>query len=420
MKTYINLAWRNLWRNKRRTLIAAASVFFAVLLALLMRSMQTGYYDYMIESSVKTYTGYIQVHGKDYWEKKSLEESMILDEQKENSVKEIEGVNHTVKRFETFALLAYGKVTKVAQVIGIEPEAENKLTALKDKLIKGNYLSNESKGIILAQGLAELMNADVGDTIVIYGQGYHGVTAAELVPVQGIVKFTLPAQNKGFSYLSIPYAQWIFSAPERITSLSIMIDNPKKLDDINEQVKTIFSETSGKSAPDVSSSDQIYEVMTWEELTPELVQAIQIDNAQGIIMLGILYLVIAFGVFGTIMMMTAERVKEFGILISVGMKKSKLFLITTLETIFISFIGVTAGAIISLPIIIYLVAHPIPLTGEYAEAIIAWGFDPILPFAIYPGMYFAQIWTVLVIALMSGLYPINFIRKLKPVEALRG
>jgi ABC-type lipoprotein release transport system permease subunit len=216
----------------------------------------------------------------------------------------------------------------------------------------------------------------------------------------------LPELNKSFSYLSIPHAQWVFSAQERITSLSIMIDNPKELDNVNEEIKNLFNED--------------YEVMTWQELSPDLVQAIQIDNAQGIIMLGILYLVIAFGVFGTIMMMTAERVKEFGILISVGMKKSRLFLVTTLETIFISFIGVLAGVIISLPIILYLVENPIPLTGEYAEAILAWGFEPILPFAIYPGMFFAQIWTVLAIALLSGLYPINFIRKLKPVEAQRG
>lgn len=410
MNTYISLAWRNLWRNKRRTLIAAASVFFAVLLALLMRSMQTGYYNYMIDSSVRTYTGYIQVHGKDYWEKRSLEESMVLDDQKAREIKGIEGVTQTVKRFETFALLAHEKVTKVAQVIGIDPKDEDELTSLKDKLIKGNYLYENSKGILLAEDLAKLMDADVGDTVVIYGQGYHGVTAAELVPVQGIVKFTLPEQNKSFSYISIPYAQWVFSAPGRITSLSIMIDNQKKLDDINEQVKSLFGE----------SVDGTYEIMTWRELTPDLVQAIQIDNAQGIIMLGILYLVIAFGVFGTIMMMTAERVKEFGILISVGMKKSRLFLVTTLETVFISFIGVTIGAIVSLPIIIYLVNNPIPLTGEYAEAMLAWGFDPILPFAIYPGMFFAQIWTVLAIALLSGLYPINFIRKLQPVEAVRG
>ena len=406
MKTYITLAWRNLWRNKRRTLIASASVFFAVILALVMRSEQTGYYDYMIDTSIRMYTGYIQVQGKDYWEKRSLEESMILNDQQIDVVKKIDGVEFSVKRFETFSLLSYGQVTKVAQVIGIDPESENKLTSLEKKLIKGQYLTNDSRGILLAKGLADLMKVDVGDSVLIYGQGLYGVTAAELIPVQGIVEFKLPAQNKSFSYVSIPFSQWIYSAPDRLTSVSIMIKDSKELDDVHAEVRALFDET--------------YDVMTWKELSPELLQSIQVDNAQGIIMLGILYVVIAFGIFGTIMMMTTERVKEFGILISIGMKKWKLYLVTSLETIFISFIGVAAGVIVSLPLIIYLVNNPIPLTGEYAEAILAWGLEPILPFAIYPGMFIAQVWTVLAITLVSGLYPINFIRKLKPVEAMRG
>jgi ABC-type lipoprotein release transport system permease subunit len=412
MNTYVILAWRNLWRNKKRTLIAASSVFFAVLLSLLMRSMQRGYYDYMIDASVRMYTGYIQVHGKNYWDKRSLEESMSLDEGKIKKIEQINGVTHIAKRFETFSLVSYGKNTKVAQIIGIDPESEDQLTNIKSKVVKGNYLNNDSKGILLGQGLAELINASLGDTVVIYGQGYHGVTAAELVPVDGIIKFTLPEQNKSFAYLTLSRAHWIFSAPQKLTSLSIMIDNPKKLDKVNSEVKELLNVTN-------DDKNNKYEVMTWEELSPELVQSIQIDNAQGIIMLGILYLVIAFGIFGTIMMMTAERLKEFGILISVGMKKWKLYIVTALETFFISFIGVIAGGIVSLPIVIYFVNNPIPLTGEYAEAILAWGFEPILPFAIYPGMFFAQMWTVLAIALLSALYPINFIRKLKPVEAVR-
>jgi len=406
MSTYIKLAWRNLWRNKKRTLIAAASVFFAVILALLMRSMQTGYYDYMIDASVRMYTGYIQVHGKDYWEKRSLEESMVTNADQINKLKNINGVQLIVPRFETYSLISHGNKTKVVQITGIDPQLETKLTDLKKKIVSGLYLSDSSKGIVLAQGLAEILKVEVGDSLVIYGQGYHGVTAAAQILIIGIVKFTLPELNKSFSYLSLSYAQWLFSAPERLTSLSIMIDNPKDLDRIKSDIQKVFNDK--------------YEVMDWEELSPELIQSIQIDNASGIIMLGILYIVIAFGIFGTIMMMTAERVKEFGILISVGMKKWKLALVSIYETLFISFIGVFAGAIISIPILLYFKANPIPLTGEMADAIMAWGFEPILPFAVYPGMFFAQIWTVLAIAMVSALYPVLFIRKLKPVEAMRG
>jgi ABC-type lipoprotein release transport system permease subunit len=406
MSTYIKLAWRNLWRNKKRTFIAAASVFFAVILALVMRSMQTGYYDYSIDASVRMYTGYIQVHGKDYWEKKSLDESMVLDKKHLTELKNTAGVNLIVPRFETYSLISHGNKTKVVQITGINPDLENQLTDLKKKLVNGKFLSDSSKGIIVAQGLAEILKVEVGDSVVIYGQGYHGVTAAAQIPIVGIVKFTLPELNKSFTYLSLPYAQWLFSAPDRLTSLSIMIDKPKEIDRVKSDIRKVF--------------DSKYEVMDWEELSPELVQSIQIDNASGIIMLGILYVVIAFGIFGTIMMMTAERVKEFGILISVGMKKWKLGMVTLFETLFVSFLGVFTGAIISIPILLYFKANPIPLTGEYAEAILAFGFEPILPFAIYPGMFFAQIWTVLAIAIVSASYPILFIRKLQPVEAMRG
>lgn len=406
MITYIKLAWRNLWRNKRRTLIASASVFFAVILSLIMRSMQKGYYDYMIDSSVRLYTGHIQIHGKDFWEKRSLEESMFFDEALMRKLIANKNIVHIIPRLETYSLISFGKVSRVVQVTGINPDLENEVTKLKDKIIEGTYLNKDSKGILLAEGLAKLLNVNVGDSVVLYGQGFHGIAAAAIIPVIGIVQFAIPEQNKTFTYLSLNFAKEHFSAFDRITSLSILLNNANQIDSVKSFLNNFF--------------DKSYEIMDWAELSPELVQSIQIDNAAGIIMLGILYVVIAFGIFGTIVMMTAERVKEFGILISIGMKKWKLALVTTLETIFISFVGVTAGALVSIPILLYLVHHPIPLTGETAEAILAWGFDPIIPFALYSEMYFAQIWTVLAIAILSAFYPINFIRKLKPSVALRG
>ncbi len=179
------------------------------------------------------------------------------------------------------------------------------------------------------------------------------------------------------------------------------------MDQVTDDVKNIYDDNNK------------YEVMKWSELMPELVQSIQVDNAGGIIMLGILYVVIGFGIFGTIMMMTAERTKEFGILISVGMKKWKLVFVTTIETLFISFIGVLIGALVSIPILAYMYHNPIHLTGDAAKAYIAFGLEPILPFAINPGMFIAQIWTVLVITLLSALYPFFFVRKLVPIEAIR-
>jgi ABC-type lipoprotein release transport system permease subunit len=380
-------------------------VFFAVLLALVMRSMQEGSYDYMIDASVSMYTGYIQVHKDEYWDKRSIDKSMEVSEEVVKDLKAIENVTLITPRLESFSLISYENATKVASIIGIEPEQENRMTNLKEKLIKGNYLTEKSNGILLAEGLAELLKVDVGDSVVIYGQGFHGVTAADRVPIEGIVKFKLPDLNKMMVYLSMSYAQWLYSAPDRITTLSIMINHIDNQQIVYDKVTDMF--------------DENYEVMSWAEMMPELVQSIEIDNAGGIIMLGILYVIIGFGIFGTVMMMTAERTKEFGILISIGMKKGRLAFISFLESLFLTFIGVAAGVIISIPLLYYFYKNPIELTGEMAEMILSYGLEPILPFRFAPNIFIDQFLTVFVIAIISVSYPLLYIRRLKPVEAMR-
>ena len=405
MKTYFQLAWRNLWRNKRRTIIASASVFFAVMLALVMRSMQEGSYDYMVDASVSMYTGYIQVHAKDYWDKRSIDKSMDYDQTKIDEINKIEHVTLVNPRLESFSLISYGNVTKVASIVGIVPQIENKMTKLKSKLVSGKYLTKDSKGLMIAQGLAKLLNVEVGDSVVLYGQGYHGVTAAGQIPIVGIVKFTLPSLNNSMVYLGLDYAQWFFATGNRITTLSIMIDKADAINTVYAQVGKHF--------------DNKYEVMTWSELMPELVQSIEVDNAGGIIMLGILYVIIGFGIFGTVMMMTAERTREFGILISVGMKKWRLSLVSLFESVLLSFIGVVAGVIVTIPLLYYMHLNPIQLTGEMADMMLKFGLDPIMPFRFAANIFIDQFLTVLVIALISALYPLSYIRKLQPVSAMR-
>jgi ABC-type antimicrobial peptide transport system permease subunit len=132
-----------------------------------------------------------------------------------------------------------------------------------------------------------------------------------------------------------------------------------------------------------------------------------------------LYVVIGFGIFGTIMMMTTERTREFAVLISVGMKRWKLIAVTTTETIIISMIGALAGVAVGIPIIVYFHLHPIPLSGEYAEVMLTYGLEPFLPFSAAPGIFLAQTAIVLGLAVVCAFYPYLVIRKLNPVAGLR-
>lgn len=405
MKLFFTLAWRNLWRNKRRTILSALSVFFSVFLALITRSMQNGSYEYMIDSAVRMYTGYLQIHSKGFWAERSLEKSIMLNVNLLKKIESIENVEIAVPRLENFLLISSKEITKVATTICVDPEKENSMTKLKEKVIAGKYLDKSEDGILISEGLARMLHVKVGDSVVLYGQGIYGMTVASLSPIIGIVKFTLPDMNNTMIYLPLKFGQNLFSMEDRVTTISIMLNNPKKINRIYEEVKSLLKNN--------------YEVMKWDELMPELVQGIQIDSVSGMIMLFILYLIIAFGIFGTVMMMTAERTKEFGVLISIGMKKSILIFITTLETIFISFLGALAGLSVAIPVIYYLNRNPIQFTGELAEMSLKFGVEPILPFSADVGIFFAQTLVVFIVALFSAIYPINYIRKLQLIKAMR-
>ncbi len=403
---YLQLSWRNIWRNKKRTIIVAASVFFAVLLAAVMRSAQLGSYSYMIHSSAKLYTGYLQVQGHGYWENRSIDKSIILEKTVKQDISNVPNIISINPRLETFALASFEKSTKVAQVIGIDPQLENEMTSLKDKMVKGLYLTTGSNGALVAEGLAELLKVDIGDTITIIGQGYHGATAAALLPVNGFIKMPFENMNNALVFISLSNAQSIYSADKQITSLAVMIDESRHLNKAIADLDKILGND--------------YAIMTWDEMMPDLKQNIQLDNASGMIMMIILYIVIAFGVFGTVMMMISERAKEFGILIAVGMRKKRLVWVTTIETLLVSFLGVLAGLLGSLPLVYYLNANPIPITGEAAKTFESLGIEAIFNFGTDPIIFYGQAIVILFIALATAVYPVLFIKSLKPVEAIHG
>lgn len=403
---FLRLAWRNLWRNKRRTLIAGASVFFAVFLAAGMSSMQEGTHDYMIRSAVGFYTGHIQIHGFEYWEKRSLDQSIVPDPGLLDSLRSLPHVVHVVPRLETAALISHGSATRVSPVIGIVPAAENAMTGLGARIVRGTPLSQWHRGAVVAEGLAQLLGVDIGDSVVVYGQGYEGVTAAAIIPVAGIVRFPIPDQNNAMFYLTLAQAQDLFSAPGRVTSIALMVDGEDQVNRVAAAVRRI----AGNGV----------EVMTWREMLPELLQAIQVDDGGTIIMLLILYVVIGFGIFGTVMMMTAERTREFGITIALGMKRWRLMITTMLEALLISMMGACAGILAAVPFVLYFFYEPIRLGGDYAKAMLAYGMEPIVPFSLDPAIFVTQGIVVLFMGLVSGLYPLFVLRRLEPVRAMRG
>jgi putative ABC transport system permease protein len=400
------MIWRNLWRNSRRTLITMASVMFAVLLSVLMKSLQEGVFDNLIKNIVSYYSGYIQVHKKGYWDERILDNVFEYDKAIDAALQKPDFVTALVPRIESFALSSSGKTTFGCMVIGTEPERENMLTQLNSKVTKGSYFDNDKENAaLLGEGLAKKLHVDVNDTIVLLSQGYHGSIAAGKYPVKGLVHFGSPQLNETSVYLPLITAQNWLSAEGNITSLAIGLDDPEQLEQKSEQLKHKLNKD--------------YEVMTWKEMMPEIENHIKADTGGFYIMIGILYMVIAFGIFGTILMMTNERQYEFGMLVAIGMKKRQIALMLLGESLLIAMLGTFAGMAISLPVVIYFSKFPIRFSGQIARAYEQFGFEAIFPSVVKADIFITQALIVLTIALILGLYPLYYVNRLNVIKAMR-
>jgi ABC-type lipoprotein release transport system permease subunit len=290
-------------------------------------------------------------------------------------------------------------------VIGISPERENNITALQNKVIAGEYLIENDVGVLLAQGLAARLKLQLHDTLILIGQGYHGATAAGKYFIKGIIKFGSPDLNEQSLFLSLAAAQELYSANGRLTSYVLALKNPAEL---NTTAKSVRTKLGGN-----------YEIMTWEEMMPEITQHIQTDKGSMYIIQGILYMLVCFGIFGTLLMMMVERKYEMGMLVAIGMKKIKLMQLLLVESVLTVFSGCIVGIAVSIPIVYYLNKYPIQFTGEMAKVYEEFGFEAIFPSSTDPGIFITQGLIVLGLGLLLSLYSIIKIAALNPVTAMK-
>lgn len=402
------IAWRNIYRNKKRSLITITSVFAALLLIILMRALQFGFYDKLIETVVESYAGYVEIHADGFWDNQSLDNSMRVDQQLLDDIQSVEGVENIVQRLQTFSLISVGEKTKGGVINGINLSEEQKITDWNKKMVSGSFDLSDNE-IIIANGIAEFFGISENDTLILYGQGYRGMMAAGKYPVKGVIDLKNPDLNKIGLFMTMETVRNYVSSDE--ISTHIIIGKEKYYDEgkIVEDLGLILSDD--------------YEVMTWKETLPEIEQTITADSAGGLIMAFILYVIVVFGMFGTVLMMTEERKYEFGVLISVGMSRIRLFGIILVETIILSMVGVVLAVMVTYPISIYYNINPIDmalLMGDGANQMIEeMGFSPMIPMSISWDIPLSHSLVIFIFSLLISIYPAIKISKLNPVKSMK-
>jgi len=472
MKEEIKIAWRNLWRNRRRTIITSASVFFAVFFAVVTRSIQLGSYDHMITGFIESFTGYLQVQNVKYQDNPLIDYSFDYSDSTAAAILRIDKVVSITPHIESFTLASSGIQTKGVAVLGIDPVKEKNFSNPENKLVKyritndalqqikeagkipdailgklkenidrsysssarlelelglsdsdielympeimkylkvsNGFLANDDEGILVSDRLASYLKVEIGDSVILMGQGYHGVSAAGIFPVRGIIKMPVAEIDSRLIIMTIPAAQKFFDAGSRITSLAV------NLTDKSERTLKSVKTKINACLPDKNTIAK-----TWYELNPVLYQQIKGDSQSGMSMLVILYFIIFFGIFGTVLMMISERKREFGVMIAIGMQKKKLKRVVTIEMILLGVIGLICGLIATVPLILYFYYYPVLLKGEMGKLMEDWGWDAVMPAAWFGPYFYWQVIIVVLMVLLATFYALRKIGKLKEIDALK-
>jgi putative ABC transport system permease protein len=401
------LAWRNIWRNKRRTIITLAAVSFATLLAIGMRGIQLGTYALNYRTTIEQFTSYVQIQAKGFQDNPSLHKSFKYTDRMKEKLDSIPEIPAYSPRIYADGLISYKDASLGSAIFGIEPNGEKKVTTLLGKIREGNFIkSDSSNNIVVGITLLENLKAKIGDTVVVLAQGYDGSLGNQKLIISGAIKMGFKEFDAMSVFLGIKTAQSLLGMGNRINVIAI---NANGLSDAPEV----------KAAVSQKITDPDLRVLLWKEVIPELTQLVEFDNVSGIFFLGILIVIVAFGILNTILMSITERFREFGVELAIGMPQISLVKLVYLETLVITILGLVLGNIIGYGINYYIVQHPIIFGGQLTQVYEEYGFLPRLESTLAFNIFFNVSLSVIIISFISSIYPAYKVYKLEPLKGIR-
>ncbi len=418
----VMLAWRNVWKNRRRTILTLLTIMVGCAMIILMNAIAKGGHDQMIEDAVRENNGHIQIHEKGFWENRSIDYAFIPNPRILKTLDAIPEIEAYSKRIVAGCLLSYKNTTAGAMVQAIEPDKEAEIVTLKKIIVKGAYLDSgddrlvsmrNEKGrkvkavpVIIGETLSKNMEAGLGSLIAMISQGFDGSIAAEYLLVKGIFRSPNPEYDRSLVIMPFKQAKETFLMMDYVNSIVMRLEKTDQSMAVRDRIR---------SAIDMNDM----EVMAWDDLMPELVQFIVMDDVSGIIFDFILFMVVAFGVLNTIQMSVFERTREFGVMLAIGTRPSQVAAMVLVESFIVSTIGVMLGLGLGAAVSRYFYVHPFDYT-DYAKEMSVWGMNTVIFPAVMTAANAAVTSLVtLALAILFSIAPARRAAKLKPIDAIR-
>jgi ABC-type lipoprotein release transport system permease subunit len=401
------LAWRNLWRRKRRTWLTVGAMVFSNILLVFMISLQIGMYGMMINNTLRAQTGHLQVQAPGYKDDHKMRQVVPDVNGLAANLREGLGTDEVAARASAFALVSSADRGYGLQITGVEPEFEAGVSSLPGLIKDGRFLDDPvAEEIVIGRVLARNLQVDVGDELTFIGSGRDGSFAAAVVTVVGIFESGMPDLDRSFAEVPLGFFQDVFAMEGAGHAVVIMAPGLIQVGPTRGRIEAMLPDGSGLVVHD------------WDTLLPGLKQAIQADLTSAWFMYGILIVLVAFSVLNTQLMSVLERTKEFGIVLSLGVSPGRLGRLVLLETALMGTVGLVLGVLLGGALVAWLGYHGFSYPGMEE---MAGKFN--LPSRIYPqvsllGLFFGPM-IILVSSVIASFYPAIRLRWLEPVAAMR-
>ena len=403
----LRLAWRNIWRQKRRTWLTASAMIFSNILLIFMISLQFGSYEMMINNTLGMFSGQLQVQRAGYLDEQKMRQDVGQIRELAASIRDRFPTASVAARANSFVLLSSEDRSFATQVVGVEPAHEPGLSTIPGLVKDGRYLHDvDAAEIVIGSVMARNLKVKVGSELTFLGSGKDGSFAAGVVVVVGI--FDSGSQDLDRSLAAIPlgYFQEAFAMGSNGHVIALSMD---ELDAVAGIIEPLRLELAGK--PELV-------VLGWETLMPGLKQAIQADFASAWFMYGVLIILVAFSVLNTQLMSVLERTREFGVIMALGIKPRRLALLVLLETFLMAALGLLLGVLLGAVVAGYFAAAGFAYPGM-DEMAAKFNMEPVIYPSVGPLSLMLGPMVVFAFCLFAAIYPALKLYGLKPVEAMR-
>lgn len=398
------LAWRNIWRNARRSLIILVSVIVGLAAIVLYDSLSNGMIVQMLDNQIGAHVSHIQIHKKGFNDNKMIQNYIPDPQRVEAAIRNNPAVRYFSRRVITFGIISSASSSSGVSLAGIDPQEEQHITTIKKSLVEGSYLSGQKHEIVIGKKLAEKLEVGIGDKVVAMASALGGNIGSDMFRVVGIYRTFSTEFDKVSAYISLDNAREMLALGENVSEFALILEDVEK----QQQVKTDL----------LAALNGDYEVLTYRELLPTLVMQMDIYRESIFIFYAIIGVAMIFGIINTMLMSVFERIREFGVLMAVGMKNSRLFRLIILEAFLLGALGTGIGFILS-----YLLYLPLAKSGinlsAFSESLNSFGVGT----TIYPVLGVESVVSALLIipfiAVIGAIYPAVKAIRLEPITAIR-